>query len=65
MHVLRDKTIDDKLMYISNNDKQNYLFCRLQSLVETFGHYLSRNNQTQMKKNTKSFNPTNKIKLFF
>ena len=24
-------------MYISNDDTQNYLLCRLQSMVETFG----------------------------
>ena len=27
----------DKLMYISNDDTQNYTFCRLQLVVETFG----------------------------
>ena len=27
--ILGDKTIDDKLMYIQNYDKQNNLFCRL------------------------------------
>ena len=34
--ILRDKskTMDDKLMYILNNDKQNYLLCRLK-LLET------------------------------
>ena len=32
------KTIADKLMYIPNNDKQNYPFCRLQLVVETIGH---------------------------
>ena len=28
----------DKLMYIPNDNKQNYPFCRLQLVVETFGH---------------------------
>ncbi len=28
----------DKLMYIPNNNKQNYFFCRLQLVVKTFGH---------------------------
>ena len=31
--ILRDKTMADKYMYISNDDKQNYHFCRL--LVDT------------------------------
>ena len=34
----RDKTMADKLMYKPNDDTQNYLFCRLQLVVETFGH---------------------------
>ena len=29
-----DKTIADKLMYVPNDDTQNYSFCRLQ-LVDT------------------------------
>ena len=33
-----DKTMTDKLMYIPNDNTQNYLFCRLQLVVETFGH---------------------------
>ena len=33
-----DKTMADKLMYIPNNDTQNYFFSRLQLVVETFGH---------------------------
>ena len=32
-----DKTMVDKLMYILNDDAQNYPFCRFQLLVETFG----------------------------
>ena len=35
---LREKTMADKLIYIPNNDAQNYPFCRLQLVVETFGH---------------------------
>ena len=34
----RDKTMADKLMYILNDDKQNYPFWRLQLVVETFEH---------------------------
>ncbi len=30
--------MDEKFMYIPNDDKQNYSFCRLQLLIETFGH---------------------------
>ncbi len=28
----------DKLIYILNDNKQNYSFCRLQLEVERFGH---------------------------
>ena len=31
--TLRDKTIDFKMMYTSNYNKQNYSFCNLKSLV--------------------------------
>ena len=34
----RDKTMVDKLMYIPNDDKQNYPFCGFHLMVETFGH---------------------------
>ena len=30
--------MDDKFMYIPNDDTQNYLFCRLKLVVETFKH---------------------------
>ena len=33
-----DKTMADKSIYIANDDAQNYLFCRLKLVVETFGH---------------------------
>ena len=36
---LRDKTMDGKLRYIPYNVKQDFLFSRLEILVETFGHY--------------------------
>ena len=32
------KTMANKLMYIPNDDTQYYSFCRLQLVVETFGH---------------------------
>ena len=35
---MMNKTMCDKLIYITNNDKQNYPFCRLKLLVEKFGH---------------------------
>ena len=35
--ILRYKTMANKLMYIPNDDTQNYLFCRLQYMVGTFG----------------------------
>ena len=34
----RDKTMAYKLMYNPDDDTQNYLFCELQSVFETFGH---------------------------
>ena len=34
----RDKTMADKLMYLLNDDTQNYPFYRLQLVVETIGH---------------------------
>ena len=36
--ILRDKTMADKLMYIFNDDTQNYPSYRLQLVVETFEH---------------------------
>ena len=36
--ISRDKTMINKLMYIPNDVTQNYPFCRLQLVVETFGH---------------------------
>ena len=40
--ILRDKTMDDKLMYIHNDDKQNQPFCILRLLVQKFGQSLLR-----------------------
>ena len=36
--ILKDKKMADKLMYIPNNDTQNYPYCRLKLVVETIGH---------------------------
>ena len=33
-----DKTMADKLMFIPNNDTQNYPFCSAKLVVETFEH---------------------------
>ena len=35
--------MDDELMFIPNDDTQNYNFCRLQLVVETFGLYEPKN----------------------
>ena len=32
--ILKDKPMDDKLMYILNDDKQNYQFCTMKSLTK-------------------------------
>ena len=37
--ILRDKTKDDKQVYIANVDKQNYHIGRLNKLVEKLGNY--------------------------
>ena len=36
--ISKDKTMADKLMYIPNDDTQNYPFCRLKFVVEMFQH---------------------------
>ena len=36
----RDETMADKFMYIPNDKTPNYLFCRLQLVVETFGYLI-------------------------
>ena len=36
--IERDKTMADKLMYIPNDVTQNYPFCRLQLVIDMFGH---------------------------
>ena len=32
----------DKMLYIPNDDKQNAPFCRLQLIVQTFGHSINK-----------------------
>ena len=36
--ILRDKTMADTFLYIPNDDIKNYHLCRLQLVVERFGH---------------------------
>ena len=36
----RDNTTENKIMYISHNNKQNYAFCKLKLLVEKSKHCL-------------------------
>ena len=36
--IYKDKTMADKLVYILNDDTQNYPFCRSQLMCEKFGH---------------------------
>ena len=36
--IYRDKTMADTLMYILNDDTQNYTFCRSKLVVEPFEH---------------------------
>ena len=50
----------DKLIYIPNDDTQNYPFCRLKLLVETFKHSSLRTNQSKFTKIPPANNPTNK-----
>ena len=48
-YTLRDKTMANKLMYILNDDAQNYLFCRLLLVVEKLGQLYKPTNQIQSK----------------
>ena len=41
-----DETMADKLMYIANDDTQNYAFSRLKLVVEMFKH--SRLNEVEI-----------------
>ncbi len=53
----------DELMYIPNDDTQNYSFCKLQLVVETFGHLPLQTNQSNLIKVLKVVKPTNKKKV--
>ena len=52
-----------KLMYISNDYKQYYPFCRLKLVVATFGHSAYYSNQSKFIKVSKVVEPTNKKTL--
>ena len=53
----------NKLMYIPNNDTQNYHFCRLRLVVETFQHSTKRTNQSKLINRPKVVKTTNKKTL--
>ncbi len=50
--------------YIPNDDTQNYPFCRLQYVVETFGHSTKWTNQSNSMKVPKVVEPTNKKRYY-
>ena len=49
----------DTLMYIPNDNTKNYPLCRLQLMVETFGHSTKWTSQLKFNK-SKQFRPMNK-----
>ena len=49
----------DKLMYIHNDDTQNYPFCGLQLMVEMFGCSTEWTNQSKFNTSPQGFKPTN------
>ena len=51
--IERDMTMADDLMHIPNDGTQNYPFCRLQLLVETFGHLTYQTNQSKFNNSTR------------
>ena len=53
----------DKLMYIPNDDTQNYHFCRIKLMVATFEHSTKLTNQSKFIKVPKDVKPTNKKPL--
>ena len=53
----------DKLIYIPNNDTQNYPFCRSKIVVETFEHSTQWMNQSKFTKVPKVVKQTNKKTL--
>ena len=54
-----DLSLADKLMYIPNDVTQNYPFCRLRLVVETFEHSTKWINQLKFNKVPKIVKPMN------
>ena len=50
----------DKLMYIPNDDRQNYPFCRFKLVVETFDHSSQWTSYLKFTKVPKVIKQTNK-----
>ena len=59
----RVKTMADTLMYIPKDDTQNYPFCRLKLMVETYEHSTLCIKQSKFTQVSKNIKPTNK-KIF-
>ena len=53
--ISRDKIMADLLIYIPNDDSQNYPFFSLQLVVETFGHLTKRTDQSKSNKIPQSY----------
>ena len=53
-----------KLMYIPKDDSQNYSYCRLKLVVETFGYSTLWSNQIKIAEVSKVVRPTNKTALY-
>ena len=58
--IQRDKTMAVKLMYIPNDDIQNYRFCRLRIVGEIFGHQPNEPTNQNSIKGPKVVKPTEK-----
>ena len=53
------KTMADNLMYIPNDDAQNYPFCRLQLVVKCLNTQLNETNQSKFNRSPQVVEPTN------
>ena len=62
--ILRDKTMDEKLMYILNDDNQNYPFCILQLVVWLPTNEPTNENSIQVPKVVKTTNKKTLLKLW-
>ena len=59
-----DTTMEDKLMHVQNDDKQNTPFCRVKVLIEKFKHCKFEPTNQNLIKVNKVFKPTNKKNFF-